>query len=84
LTAGLGGTTATFSITDGALGDDNLAADGQVIDAGGPGVGPGALTAVPLGDGLPWLIALALAAATAWRRYRTGVPLGFGKIAQKA
>ncbi len=84
LTAGLGGTTATFSITDGALGDDNLAADGQVIDAGGPGVGPGALTAVPLGDGLPWLIALALAAATAWRRYRTGAPLGFGKIAQKA
>ncbi|WP_440106338.1 beta strand repeat-containing protein [Acidovorax sp. BL-A-41-H1] len=79
LGAGIAGSVVTFSITDGALGDDNLAADGQVIDAGGPGVGPGALTAVPLGDGLPWLIALALAAVTAWRRYRTGVPLGRGR-----
>lgn len=79
LGAGIAGAVVTFSITDGALGDDNLAADGQVIDAGGPGVGPGALAAVPLGDGLPWLIALALAAMTAWRRYRTGVPLDGGR-----
>ena len=78
LAASIAGATVTFSITDGALGDDNLAADGQVSDAGGPGAGTGALMAVPLGDGLPWLIALAMAAVVAWRRYRTGVPLAGG------
>ena len=33
--------TAVFTITDGGLGDDDLAADGDIVDQGGPGV-PGA------------------------------------------
>jgi hypothetical protein len=35
------GNSATFSIVDGGLGDDDLAANGTVVDQGGPG-GPGA------------------------------------------
>ena len=35
----LAGKTATFTITDGALGDDDLAANGSITDAGGPGSG---------------------------------------------
>ena len=41
LPATLGGNTATFSITDGALGDDDLAANGSIVDQGGPGAGGG-------------------------------------------
>jgi hypothetical protein len=37
LPATLSGSTATFSITDGGLGDDDLAANGAVVDQGGPG-----------------------------------------------
>jgi hypothetical protein len=37
------GNSATFSIVDGGLGDDDLAANGTVVDQGGPGgPGPGA------------------------------------------
>ncbi|MBI3150286.1 MAG: IPTL-CTERM sorting domain-containing protein, partial [Betaproteobacteria bacterium] len=32
-----GGTSATFSITDGGLGDDDLTANGSIVDQGGPG-----------------------------------------------
>ncbi len=35
----LSGHTATFTITDGALGDDDLVANGSIVDAGGPGTG---------------------------------------------
>ena len=35
----LTGSTATFTITDGGLGDDDLTVNGTIIDAGGPGVG---------------------------------------------
>ncbi|KAB2922938.1 MAG: IPTL-CTERM sorting domain-containing protein, partial [Candidatus Contendobacter sp.] len=38
LPATLAGNTATFTITDGGLGDDDLAADGDIVDQGGPGV----------------------------------------------
>jgi hypothetical protein len=41
LPATIAGSTATFSITDGGLGDDDLAANGTLVDQGGPGV-PGA------------------------------------------
>jgi hypothetical protein len=34
----LAATTATFTITDGSLGDDDLAANGTIVDQGGPGV----------------------------------------------
>jgi hypothetical protein len=40
-TASLSGHTATFTITDGGLGDDDLAVNGSIVDAGGPGVSAG-------------------------------------------
>jgi hypothetical protein len=60
--------TATFTIADGGLGDDDLAANGTIIDAGGPGVtaaGPGNGTAsVPvLSDWAAILLVLLIAAA---------------------
>jgi hypothetical protein len=43
LAATISGNTATLTITDGGLGDDDLAANGTIVDQGGPGVpGPGA------------------------------------------
>ncbi|HLX23944.1 MAG TPA: DUF11 domain-containing protein [Usitatibacter sp.] len=33
------GNTVTFTITDGGLGDDDLVADGTIVDQGGPGAG---------------------------------------------
>lgn len=44
--AAIAGSTAHFSITDGGLGDDDLAPDGSIADPGGPGLGL-ALPAVP-------------------------------------
>jgi hypothetical protein len=37
LPAAIVGNTVTLSITDGGLGDDDLAANGVIVDAGGPG-----------------------------------------------
>ena len=57
-----GDAVVTIALTDGGLGDDDLAADGTIVDQGGPGVPGGA----PVGgftepwDGLPPL-ALGLA-----------------------
>ncbi|APV49141.1 hypothetical protein BWI17_05275 [Betaproteobacteria bacterium GR16-43] len=48
LPAALTSNTATFSITDGGLGDDDLAANGTIVDQGGPGAG--ALRQVPALD----------------------------------
>jgi len=39
LPATINGNTITFTITDGGLGDDDLAANGTVVDQGGPGIG---------------------------------------------
>ena len=39
LPATIAGNTATFSITDGGLGDDDLTANGIIVDQGGPGAG---------------------------------------------
>jgi hypothetical protein len=50
LPATIAGNTATFSITDGGLGDDDLAANGTLVDQGGPGVPGGALRQVPTLD----------------------------------
>lgn len=44
--ATISGNTVTLKITDGGLGDDDLQANGAIIDQGGPGV-PAALTAIP-------------------------------------
>src|SRR5690606_28168506 len=49
LPAVIAGSTATFSITDGELGDDDLVADGNIVDQGGPGFG------TPGGGGIPTL-----------------------------
>jgi len=38
LPATISGSTAKFSVTDGGAGDDDLAANGTVVDQGGPGV----------------------------------------------
>jgi uncharacterized repeat protein (TIGR01451 family) len=42
------GSTITFSITDGGLGDDDLAANGAVVDAGGAGAPPTGASFYPL------------------------------------
>ncbi len=48
LPATIAGNTATFSITDGGLGDDDLAANGTIVDQGGPGVpGGGGTASIP-------------------------------------
>jgi trimeric autotransporter adhesin len=38
LPATIAANTAIFTITDGGLGDDDLAANGTIIDQGGPGI----------------------------------------------
>ena len=38
LPAAIVGNTATFTITDGGLGDDDITANGAIVDQGGPGV----------------------------------------------
>jgi hypothetical protein len=55
LPATIVGNTATFSITDGGLGDDDLLANGTIVDQGGPGLGGGAAAAVPASSG--WMLA---------------------------
>ena len=57
LPATLAGNTAVFSITDGGPGDDDLAANGTVVDQGGPGV-PGAGVALPVPTLSEWAMAL--------------------------
>ena len=47
LPASIVGNTATFTITDGGVGDDDLAANGTIVDQGGPGSGPGGVSSVP-------------------------------------
>jgi CSLREA domain-containing protein len=49
LPATIAGNTATFSITDGGLGDDDLDVNGTIVDQGGPGVpgAPGGVAAIP-------------------------------------
>jgi hypothetical protein len=43
--------TATFTIHDGGLGDDDLATNGTIVDQGGPGdPGPAPLAAIPTLD----------------------------------
>lgn len=72
-------TTATFTITDGGLGDDDLSANGVIVDQGGPGfvAAQAAGTPVPtLRDGLLLLLSLllTLTAAGALRRVMRPAP----------
>jgi hypothetical protein len=66
LPSSLGSNTMTFTITDGGLGDDDLLANGTIVDQGGPGVG-GTGPGIPMLS--PWMLALlALALALGLRR----------------
>jgi uncharacterized repeat protein (TIGR01451 family) len=69
LPAAIAGSTATFSITDGGLGDDDLVANGTITDQGGPGTGGSGATAIPtLSEWM--LIVLALAMMVLAMRHR--------------
>jgi len=66
--AAITGNTATFSITDGGLGDDDFTANGIIVDQGGPGAGS---TAVPVFDGRALaLLVLLFVAGAAWGMQR--------------
>lgn len=71
LPAAIAGNTATFTIVDGGLGDDDLSSNGTIVDQGGPGAG-GPPAAVPTLDlrGLVVLILLMGVAAAAMIRRR--------------
>ena len=77
LPASLSGNTATFSITDGGLGDDDLVANGTIVDQGGPGgaggAGSGADPVPTLSEWALFALALGIVLATATgRRARRG------------
>ena len=76
LPATITGNTAVFTITDGGLGDDDLAANGSVVDQGGPGVGVGVgggAAAIPtLSQWMLMLLALLIVASAARQRFRPG------------
>jgi hypothetical protein len=67
----LAGAQATFSITDGALGDDDLLANGAVIDQGGPATPPVANAIPTLSEIGQWLLALLLVVTATLRSRRT-------------
>jgi hypothetical protein len=72
LPATVSGNVVTIAITDGGLGDDDLAANGSIIDQGGPGV-PGVVAAPPadiptLSTATIATLVLALAALAALQR----------------
>jgi hypothetical protein len=70
----MSGRIATFQITDGALGDDDLLVNGSIVDAGGPSaINPTAVVATPVPSLNQWgLLALCgLLIALAGKRMRT-------------
>jgi hypothetical protein len=50
------GNTISFNITDGGVGDDDLAANGGIVDQGGPGNASGGVVATPTLN--QWMLAL--------------------------
>jgi hypothetical protein len=79
LPATISGNTAAFAITDGSRGDDDLVANGTIIDQGGPGVPPtsgGTVAPVQTPTMSQWalmlmaVLLLAFAAPTLRRRER--------------
>jgi uncharacterized repeat protein (TIGR01451 family) len=65
--------TATFSITDGGLGDDDLTANGIIDDQGGPGAGAFLVPTLDI-RALALLVLLLLAGAAWTMRRRGGFP----------
>jgi hypothetical protein len=68
LPAAFSGNSVTFTITDGALGDDDLAANGTIVDQGGPGIPPA--LPVPINALFVWAMGLFLAVLGALRLRR--------------
>ena len=68
------GNTVVFSITDGGVGDDDLAANGTIVDQGGPGIpgAPGQVDSIPtLQEWALMLLALMLmSSGLYYARYR--------------
>ena len=70
LPATIAGNTATFTIADGGLGDDDLAANGTIVDQGGPG-SPAALPeAIPTMSEWMMLLMGSLLLISGWVRVR--------------
>jgi len=61
LPATISGNTATFSITDGGLGDDDLAPNGTIVDQGGPGTGGSATAPEPVPTLSEWAMMVLVA-----------------------
>ncbi len=59
LPASVGGNIVSFTITDGQLGDDDLAANGTIVDQGGPGIPPA--LPVPVNPFFLWALGLLMA-----------------------
>jgi hypothetical protein len=74
LPATIAGSTATFTITDGQVGDDDLAPNGTIVDQGGPGVPivSGAVQTPTLSEWAMLLLAFLMLATGLRRR----VPVG--------
>lgn len=71
LPATIAGNTVTFTIVDGGVGDDDLTANGTIVDQGGPGAGGpsvGVPTLDPRALALLVLLMMAVAAVTIRRR----------------
>jgi hypothetical protein len=74
LPATLNGNTAIITITDGGLGDDDLVADGDIEDQGGPGVPGAGATGIPtLGEWALLLFSTLFAGLVWWRGRRLGI-----------
>ena len=69
LPATISGNTATFSITDGGLGDDDLVANGTIVDQGGPGAGSSSNSVPTLSEWAMGLLVLLMLLTVAARRY---------------
>lgn len=74
--ATIAGSTATFTITDGGLGDDDLAVDGRIVDQGGPSAEDVAAadgaSAIPALSPLALALTALLVAAGAFFLWRRG------------
>ena len=58
LPATITGNTAGFSITDGQLGADDLAANGTIVDQGGSGIPPGGIGAASIATLSQWALTM--------------------------